>query len=86
MNMSEHGTCSYGTGSSVVDQKPYAYTFLYCSLIVFIADSGVASRKAMREQPAPWHLVIIIKITQKANDPMWASQHTVLYYGLQYTT
>ena len=43
--------------------------------------SGVASQKAMREQPAPWHLIIVIKIAQKANDPMWASQHTVLYYS-----
>ena len=33
----------------------------------------------MRRQPAPWHLIVVIKITQKANDPMWASQHTVLY-------
>jgi len=51
-----------------------------------VRNSGVASRKAMGGQPAPWYLVIVIKITQKANDPMWASQHTVLYYSLQYTT
>ena len=45
--------------------------------------SGVASRKVMKGQPAaaPWHLIIVIKITQKANDPMWASQHTVLHYS-----
>ena len=44
-----------------------------------LQSNGVASRKAMRGQPAPWHLIIVIKFTQKANDPIWASQHTVLY-------
>ena len=38
MAMSEHVTCSYGTGSNVVDLKPYAYTLCYCSLNVSIVD------------------------------------------------
>jgi len=40
----------------------------------------IQCQKAIRGQPAPWHLTIVIMIAQKANDPMWTSQHTVLYY------
>ena len=52
-----------------------------CSGFTHYRSSGVASRKAMRGQPAPWYLITVIKFTQKANDPMWASQHMVLYYS-----
>jgi len=39
MAMSGHGTCSYGMGSNVVDQKPYAYTFTILKpYIVFIVN------------------------------------------------
>ena len=40
----------------------------------------------MREQPAQWHSTIVMMIAQKANDPMWASQHTVLiFYSMQHS-
>jgi len=48
------------------------------SLGSWATHSGVARRKVMRGQPAPWYSTIVM-IAQKANDPMWASQHTVLY-------
>ena len=48
--------------------------------------SGVASQKARRGQPAPWHSTIFIMIAQKSNDQMWASQHTELLYNMATVT
>jgi len=65
--------------SSFTQSIPCFLTHLY-SLTHSL--SGIASRKAMRGQPAPRHSTIVIKIAQKANDPMWASQHTGLFYNV----